>query len=166
MNPVKLLIECRYSDSTEREEFCLECRNLNGTILLSDLRIDYERMAKRLKLLSMNAPYPMGINRKGHGVGHCFRTINCMDIAIPMNHWTSQEIGVHMFMSLLSYLLLALIRMRMKPAMELYLPAVIDVLSSIRIVYMARRKNASTVLTTSDKRARTIMESMNPKQIL
>jgi hypothetical protein len=53
-----------------------------------------------------------------------------------------------------------------KPVMELYLQAVIEVLSSIRIVYMARRKNVSAALTTPGERAKTIMEAMNLKQVL
>ena len=53
---VEHLIECGYSDSMERVEFCPGSRNLSKTLLLPDLRIDNERMAKSLKLLGINAP--------------------------------------------------------------------------------------------------------------
>jgi transposase len=160
----------------QRARFYLESRNLNETILLPDLRIDHERMAKRLKLLGLNAIFTsitdisareiMELYGRRNRVEHCFRTINTMDMAFPVYHWMAQKIRVHMFMSLLAYLFLALMRMRIRPVMELYLPAVIEVLSSIRIVYIARGKNVSTALTTPDERAKTIMEAMNLRQIL
>ena len=173
---VRDLIGSGDSDAMERARFYLESRNMNETILLPDLRIDHERMAKRLKLLGLNALFTsitdmsareiMELYRRRNRVEHCFRTINTMDMAFPVYHWTAQKIRVHMFMSLLVYLFLALMRMRIRPVMDLYLPTVIEVLSSIRIVYIARGKNVSTALTTPDERAKTIMEAMNLRQIL
>ena len=172
----KKIMDSGNSDSPERAKIYLETEKLNETILLPGLRINHERMKKRLKLLGMNALFTniddmdkeelMELYRKRNRVEHCFRTINTMDMAFPVYHWTPQKIRVHMFMSLMSYLFLALIRMRIKPFMELYLPTVIEVISSIRIVYMARGKNISMALTASDERAKTIMEAINLEQIL
>jgi len=41
-------------------------------------------------------------------VEHCFKTIT-QDLASPIYHWTPQKIRVHMFFSLLSLLVLAVI---------------------------------------------------------
>jgi len=47
--------------------------------------------------------------RKRNRVEHCFRTINTMNIAFPIYHWTPQKIRVHMFFSLMAYLFPSLV---------------------------------------------------------
>jgi len=47
------------------------------------------------------------IYRKRNRVEHCFRTINTMDIILPVYHWTPRKIRVHMFMSPIAYLSLS-----------------------------------------------------------
>ncbi len=79
-------------------------------------------------ITEMNAEDIIDLYGKRNRVEHCFRHINTMDIAFPLYHWTPQKIKVHMFVSLLAYLFLALIRMKIKPIMEFYLPTVIEVL--------------------------------------
>ena len=104
----------------------LESRNLNETIILPDMHVDHERMKKKLKLLGINALFTditdMGADdiidlyRKRDRVEHCFRTINTMDIAFPIYHWTPQKIKVRMVMSQFAYFFLALIYNRMRIA--------------------------------------------------
>ena len=81
-----------------------------------------------------------------------------MGIAFPVYHWTPQKIRVHMFFSLIAYLFLALIRMIVKPIMDLYLTTVLEVISTIRIIYMTRGKGVSEKLYSGDERAKKIME--------
>ncbi len=113
------IIESGDSDAIEKARFYLESEKLNETVLLPDLRIDHERMGKRLKMLGLNALFTsitdmnaedtIELYRKRNRVEHCFRTINTLDLAFPVYHWTPQKIRVHMFMSMLAYLFLALI---------------------------------------------------------
>jgi len=63
-----------------------------------------------------------------------------MGIAFPLYHWTPQKIRVHMFFSLMGYLFLALIRMIIKPVMDLYVTTVQEVISLIRIVHLTEGK--------------------------
>ena len=113
------IIESGDSDALEKARFYLESEKFNETILLPDLRIDHERMRRRLDLLGRNALFTsitdmkaagiMDLYRKRNRVEHCFRTINTLDLAFPVYHWTAQKIRVHMFFSLIAYLFLALI---------------------------------------------------------
>ena len=113
------IIESGDSDAIEKARFYLESEKLNETVLLPDLRIDHERMGKRLKMLGLNALFTsitdmnaedtIELYRKRNRVEHFFRTINTLDLAFPVYHWTPQKIRVHMFMSMLAYLFLALI---------------------------------------------------------
>ena len=122
------IIESGDSDSMECAISYLESRNLSETIILSDVHVDHERMKRRLKLLGINALFTdiadmsadalIDLYRKRNRVEHCFRKINTMDIAFPKYHWTPQKIKVHMFMSHLAYLFLALIYNRMRSVDE------------------------------------------------
>jgi len=107
------------SDSIERARIYLESENLNETILLPSLEIDQERMNERMSMMGKNAIFTnimdmdsaaiIDLYRKRNRVEHCFRTINTMNIAFPIYHWTPQKIRVHMFFSLMAYLFLSLI---------------------------------------------------------
>ena len=107
------------SNSIERARIYLESENLNETIFLPSLEIDQERMNERMSMMGKNAISTnimdmdsaaiIDLYRKRNGVEHCFRTINTMNIASPMYHWTPQEIRVHLFLSLMAYLFLSLI---------------------------------------------------------
>jgi len=66
-----------------------------------------------------------------------------------------------MFFSLMAYLFLALIRITVKPVMELYLTTVQEVISSIRIVYMTRGKSVDVKLSSGDERALKIIEKFD-----
>ena len=69
--------------------------------MIPELSIDHVRMARRLKMLGMNALFTsisdldaeeiMELYRKRNRVEHCFRTINSMEIAFPIYHRTPPE---------------------------------------------------------------------------
>ena len=87
-------------------------------------------------------------------------------MAFPLYHWTPQKIRVHMFFSLMAYLFLALMRMILKPVMELYLTTVLEVVSTIKIVYITRKKNISVKLSSGDERAMMVMEKFNLEKLI
>ena len=138
---------------------------MNETIFLPDMHVDHERMKKRLKLLGMNALFTdmadmsadaiLDLYRKRNRVEHCFRTINTIDIAFPIYHWTPQKIKVHMFMSLLTYLFLALIYNRMRSVDEhVSLVSARDILNSVRIQYVLSGKEVTKKIDSASLEAR------------
>ena len=166
------MVESGDSDSMERAMSYLESRNLNETIILPDMHVDHERMKRRLKLLGMNALFTdiadmsadaiIDLYRKRNRVEHCFRTINTMDIAFPIYHWTPQKIKVHMFMSLLAYLFLALIYNRMRSVDErVSLVSARDILNSVRIQYVLSGKEVTKKIDSASLEARRIAEELN-----
>jgi transposase len=154
---VRKIMDSGDYDSMEKARIYLESENLNETILLPSLEIDQERMHERMSMMGKNAIFTnitemdaasiIDLYRKRNRVEHCFRTINAMGIAFPVYHWTPQKIRVHMFFSLIAYLFLALIRITVKPVMEMYLTTVQEVISSIRIAYITRGKSADVKLS-------------------
>ena len=121
MGKVKRIIDTGDSDSMEKARIYLESENLNETILLPSLEINQERMNERLSMMGKNAVFTnimdmdaesiIDLYKKRNRVEHCFRTINTVDMAFPLYHWTPQKIRVHMFFSLMAYLFLARMRM-------------------------------------------------------
>ena len=170
------IIDTGDSDSMEKARIYLESENLNETILLPSLEINQERMDQRISMMGKNAVFTnimdmdaesiIDLYKKRNRVEHCFRTINTVDMAFPLYHWTPQKIRVHMFFSLMAYLFLALMRMILKPVMELYLTTVLEVVSTIKIVYITRKKNVSVKLTSGDERALKIMEKFNLEKLI
>ena len=164
----KRIMDSGDSDAMERARIYLESENLNETILLPSLETDQERMDEHLSMMGKNAIFTnimdmdadsvIDLYRKRNRVEHCFRTINTMGIAFPVYHWTPHKIRVHMFFSIMAYLFLALIRIIIRPVIELYLTTVMEVISTIRIVYMTRGKSVSVRLSSGDERAQRIME--------
>ena len=114
----------------------------------------------------MDAESIIDLYKKRNRVEHCFRTINTVGIAFPVYHWTPQKIRVHMFFSLIAYLFLALIRMIVKPVMDLYLTTVLEVISTIRIIYMTRGKGVREKLYSGDERAKKIMERFDLEKMI
>lgn len=167
----KEIVEKGDSDSLEKARLYLESNNLNETILLPDFRINQERMNARFRMFGRNALFTnigsadakelIDLYRKRNRVEHCFRTISTQDLASPIYHWTPQKIRVHMFFSHVTYLFLALMRMKLKPVMELYLSSVKDVLSTIKIVYIVRGKSVEKRLFSGDERARNVMNKID-----
>ena len=164
------------SDSMDKARIYLESENLNETVLLPSLETDPKRMDERLSMMGKNAIFTnitdldagsiIELYRKRNRVEHCFRTINTMGIAFPVYHWTPQKIRVHMFFSIMAYLFLALIRVIIKPVMELYLTTVMEVISTINIVYMTRGKSVSVRLSSGDERAQRIMERFDLEKMI
>ncbi len=110
MARVKKIMDSGDSDSMDKARLYLESENLNETVLLPSLEIDQERMDRRLSMMGKNAIFTsimdmdaknvIDLYRKRNRVEHCFRTINTVDMAFPIYHWTPQKIRVHMFFSL------------------------------------------------------------------
>ncbi|MEM0195828.1 MAG: transposase [Thermoplasmatales archaeon] len=145
----------------------MESQNLNETILLPDLRIDHERMSARLRMLGINALFAdidnmkaediIDLYRKRNRVEHCFRTINTMDIAFPVYHWTPQKIRVHMFLSLLSYLFLSLIYNEMhRSDSTMSLASIVENMKDVIVVYAARGKTVRARLDFKSETGKTI----------
>ena len=109
-------------------------------------------------IMDMDAESIIGLYKKRNRVEHCFRTINAVDMAFSMYRWSLQKIRVHMLFSLM--------RMVLKPVMELYLATVLEVVSTIKIVYITRKKNISVKLSSGDERAMMVMEKFNLEKLI
>ena len=66
-----------------------------------------------------------------------------------------------MLFSYMAYLFLALMRMKIKPVMDVYLTTTLDILSTIKIVYLVRGKSMEKRLFSADGRAREVMEKID-----
>ena len=60
---------------------------------------------------------------------------------------------------------LALMRMKIKPVMEVYPITALEILSTIRIVYMARGKLVEKRPLSADERAKEMMEEIDLMKI-
>ena len=174
---VKKIMETGDSDAMEKARLYLESQNLNETIMIPELSIDHVRMARRLKMLGMNALFTsisdlgaeeiMELYRKRNRVEHCFRTINSMDIAFPIYHRTPQKIRVHMFMSLLAYLFLSLIYNEIHKTEEsISLPSTVDIMKDIMVVYAANERKVSGRLDFKSEIGREVGRIMKLDQVL
>lgn len=63
-----------------------------------------------------------------------------------------------MFFSYLTYIFLALMRMKIKPVKEVHPITMLEILSTIRIEYVARWKFVEKRLPSTDERAKELME--------
>ena len=174
---VKKIMETGDSDAMEKARLYLESQNLNETIMIPELSIDHVRMARRLKMLGMNALFTsisdldaeeiMELYRRRNRVEHCFRTINSMDTAFPIYHRTPQKIRVHMFMSLLAYLFLSLIYNEIHKTEEsVSLPSTVDIMKDIMVVYAANERKVSGRLDFKSEIGREVGRIMKLDQVL
>ncbi len=148
---VREIIERGDSDSLEKARLYLESRNLNETILLPDLRINQEKLNERFRMFGRNALFTnigylspenlIDLYRKRNRVEHCFRAISTQDLASPIYHWTPQKIRVHMFFSLLSFLVLTVIYNAVKDVTEVSLTSVLNILKGVRITFLVSGRN-------------------------
>ena len=72
---------------------------------------------------------------------HCFRAISSLDLASHIYHWTPQKIRVHMFFSLLSLLVLAIIYNAVKDISGVSLNSVLNTLRGIRMTFIVNGIN-------------------------
>ena len=169
---VKKIMDSDNSDSLERARVYLESENLNETILLPSLQINQERMEERLSMMGKNALFTnitdigpeniIDLYKKRNRVEHCFRTINTMDIAFPVYHWTPQKIKVHMFMSLMAYLFLALIYNEIHSKDDsVSLISIRDYLKDINLNYAARGKSVTWKIECKSYISELIVRAMN-----
>ena len=139
------------SDSLEKARLYLERNNLNETILLPGLKINQERLNARFRMFGRNALFTnigyldpeelIDLYRKRNRVEHCFRSVSTQDLASPIYHWTPQKIRVHMFFSLLSLLVLAVIYNAVKDVAEVSLTSVLNILKGVRITFLVSGRN-------------------------
>ncbi|MEM0135149.1 MAG: hypothetical protein QXU18_07995 [Thermoplasmatales archaeon] len=159
------------SDSLGKARYYLESRNMNETIILPDLSINSEKMKERFSMFGKNVPctniHDMKPNElidlymKRNRVEYCFRVISMRDLAFLVYHWTLQKIKVHILFSYLAYLFLALMRMKIKPIMDLCLLSVTDILSTIKVIYIVGGKSIEKRLFSADERARKVMDKID-----
>jgi len=160
------------SDSIERARIYLESENLNETILLPSLEIDQERMNERMSMMGKNAIFTnimdmdsaaiIDLYRKRNRVEHCFRTINTMNIAFPIYHWTPQKIRVHMFFSLMAYLFLSLIYNEIHRVDEsVSLISTMEYLKDINLIYAANGKRVTRKIECKSHISDLIRRTMN-----
>ncbi len=97
------------------------------------------RMGKEIlftNIMDMDAKEIIELYKKRGRIEQCFRTINVLDIASPIYHFTPEKIRVHMFFSLLAYLFLALLYNKLKEIEGISLVNVPEYLSNIRAIYI------------------------------
>ena len=93
---------------------------------------------------------------------HCFRTINTMDIAFPVYHWTPQKIRVHMFFSLMAYLFLALIYNEIHSMNDsVSLISIRDYLRDININYAASGRSVTWKIECKSDISELLVKTMN-----
>jgi transposase len=169
---VKRIMDSGDSDSLNKARAYLESENLNETILLPSLEINQERMDERLSMMGKNAIFTnimdmdsaaiVDLYKKRNRVEHCFRTINTMDIAFPVYHWTPQKIKVHMFFSLMAYLFLALIYNEIHSKNDsVSLISVRNYLKDININYAARGRGVTWKIECKSEISEHIVRIMN-----
>ena len=172
MARVKKIIDSGDSDSMEKARIYLESENLNETILLPSLEIDQERMDRRLSMMGKNAIFTsimdmdaktiIDLYRKRNRVEHCFRTINTVDMAFPLYHWTPQKIRVHMFFSLMAYLFLALIYNEIHSRDEsVSLISTMGYMKDINLNYAARGKSVTVKMECKSDISELIRKAMD-----
>jgi transposase len=172
MARVKKIIDSGDSDSMDKARLYLESENLNETILLPSLEIDQERMDRRLSMMGKNAIFTsimdmdaknvIDLYRKRNRVEHCFRTINTVDMAFPLYHWTPHKIRVHMFFSLMAYLFLALIYNEIHSHDEsVSLISTMGYMKDINLNYAARGKSVTVKMECKSDISKLIGKAMN-----
>ncbi|MCL4311324.1 MAG: transposase [Candidatus Thermoplasmatota archaeon] len=177
MSRVKRIIDTGDSDSMEKARIYLESENLNETILLPSLEINQERMYQRLSMMGKNAVFTdimdmdaediIGLYKKRNRVEHCFRTINTVDMAFPLYHWTPQKIRVHMFFSLMAYLFLALIYNEIHSHNEsVSLISTVGYLKDINLNYAIRGKSVTSKIECKSEISDLIGKTMNMESMI
>ena len=169
---VKKIIDSGNYDSLDKARSYLESENLNETILLPSLEVNQERMDQRLSMMGKNALFTnimdmdtgdiIDLYRKRNRVEHCFRTINTMDIAFPVYHWTPQKIRVHMFFSLMAYLFVALIYNEIHSRDEsVSLISMKDYFKDINLNYAANGKSVAWRIECKSDISELLVKTMN-----
>ena len=168
---VKKIINSGNSDSISKAQYCLESVHLQETILLPNLKINIKHMEERFRMFGKGAIFTniydmkpenvLELYRKRNRIEHCFRTISINGLAKPEYHWTPQKIKVNMFFSYISYLFLAIMRMKIMPVKEMYLTAVKKTLETISIIYMVRGKTIEKRLFSGDETAKEVIEKLD-----
>ena len=113
-------------------------------------------------IADMSADAIIDLYRKRNRVVYCFRITNTMDVAFPIHYLTPQNMKLHMFMSLLAYLFLALIYNRLRSVDEhVSLVSARDILNSVRIQYILSGKEVTKKIDSASLEARRIAGELN-----
>ncbi len=174
---VKKIIDSGNYDSLDKARSYLESENLNETILLPSLEINQERMEERLSMMGKNALFTnimdmepediIDLYKKRNRVEHCFRTINTMNIAFPVYHWTPQKIRVHMFFSLMAYIFLTLIYNEIHPENEsISLISIADYMKDININYAANGRSVTWRIECKSDISKLLVKTMNLESLV
>ena len=167
----RCFMESDNSDREERARTFLEAMKLNETIVLPYLKVDRERMLSRFRMFGKNALFTnvvdmdaeeiVDLYRKRNRIEHCFRIISMRDLMSPVYHWTPQKIKVHMFLSYLAYLFLALIyNFAKKIDPRVSMTSVLDALRGVKLQYIIAGKEVRKKLDSRNPEALDIAEKM------
>ena len=142
--------------------------------MIAALIIDHERMARRVRMLGLNALITsishivaediIELYRKHNRVEHCFRTINSTDLAFLIYHWTTQKIKVHMFLSLMAYLFLAVIYNEIRRYGDMSLTSTIEIMKDIMVVFTRRGRKVIEKLDFKSEMGEVVARIMNLEQ--
>ena len=113
-------------------------------------------------IMDMDSAAIIDLYRKRNRVEHCFRTINTMNIAFPIYHWTPQKIRVHMFFSLMAYLFLSLIYNEIHREDEsVSLISTMEYMKDINLIYAANGKRVTRKIECKSHISDLIRRTMN-----
>ena len=96
-------------------------------------------------------------------VEKAFRALKGVIRLQPIRHWLAHRVIAHVFICYLSYLLLSLLKFRLK-ALEISPEAALDELSSMYKVYLRYSKNVFKIarVVTLTKRQEAILKAIDP----
>jgi len=113
-------------------------------------------------IMDMDSATIIDLYRKRNRVEHCFRTINTMNIAFPIYHWTPQKIRVHMFFSLMAYLFLSLVYNEIHRVDEsVSLISTMEYMKDINLIYAANGKQVTEKIECKSHISDLIRRTMN-----
>jgi len=118
-------------------------------------------------IMDMDAKSVIDLYRKRNRVEHCFRTINTVDMAFPLYHWTPQKIKVHMFFSFMAYLFPALIYNEIHSYNEsVSLISAMGYMKDINLNYAARGKSVTVRMECKSDISELIRKAMNLESMI
>ncbi|WP_298407866.1 transposase [Ferroplasma sp.] len=118
-------------------------------------------------IMDMDAESIIDLYKKRNRVEHCFRTINTVDMAFPLYHWTPQKIRVHMFFSLMAYLFLALIYNEIHSHNEsVSLISTVGYLKDINLNYAIRGKSVTSKIECKSEISDLIGKTMDMESMI
>jgi len=164
-------------DKREKALNYLETVHLQETIMINDnIEINENKVDEKIRrmgkeilftnIMDIDARDIIELYKKRGRIEQCFRTINVLDLASPIYHFTPDKIRVHMFFSLLSFLFLALLYNKLKGIEGISLANVPDYLSNIRAIYIISGDKVKRKIEARDEISKKIIENLDLEKIL